>query len=127
MSSAVTRGVRVEVVHRYIPERSSPLDSKYLFAYQVTITNEGELPVQLQNRHWIIKDAYGRTEEVRGPGVVGHQPHLTPGESFRYTSFCPLQTTHGEMRGTYEMFYDDGTSFEAEIAPFFLMVPGLMN
>ena len=127
MSSAVTRGIRVEVEHRYLPERSSPLDSRYLFAYQITISNEGDQPVQLLSRHWFIKDAFQRTEEVQGPGVVGQQPYLDPGETFRYTSFCPLPTTHGEMHGTYEMTYDDGTTFDVEIATFHLMVPGLMN
>ncbi len=127
VSNAVTRGIRVEVVHRYIPERSNPLESQYLFAYQVTITNEGDRPVQLLNRHWFIKDAFKRIEEVKGPGVVGHQPRLEPGESFRYTSFCPLPTPQGDMRGTYEMIYEDGSTFDAEIAPFVLMVPGLLN
>jgi ApaG protein len=123
VSSAVTRGIRVEVVTRYLPERSSPENSRWVFAYTIRITNQGDTRVQLMSRHWIITDANGRTEEVRGPGVIGEQPVLAPGESFEYTSGCPLPTPFGSMRGTYQMVTDDGGGFDAEIAPFALTEP----
>lgn len=124
MSVAVTGGVKVEVESEFLPERSSPARSEYLFAYTVRISNTGTETVQLLSRHWIITDGRGRTEEVRGPGVVGEQPVLAPGESFEYTSGCPLRTPDGIMHGTYQMVRDDGTTFDAEIAPFALEAPG---
>jgi ApaG protein len=123
MSKAVTRGVRVEVESRYLPEESSPSTSQFVFAYTVTIANDGAETVQLRSRHWIITDGNGGVEEVRGPGVVGAQPVLRPGQAFRYTSGCVLKTARGTMHGTYQMFRDDGTSFDAEIAPFQLVAP----
>ncbi len=127
MSEAVTRGVRVIVESRYIPERSSPDHNYYFFAYHVTIRNEGAVPVRLISRHWIITDGTGRIQEVRGPGVVGEQPRLEPGDSFEYTSFCPLPTEVGSMHGSYQMVTDSGEPFEARIAPFTLARPGVMN
>lgn len=123
MSTAVTHGVRIEVASQFVPERSSPADHQYFFAYTVRIANEGMGPVKLIARHWIITDARGRIEEVRGPGVVGQQPLLKPGESFEYKSACPLTTPYGTMHGTYQMIRDDGSSFDAEIAPFELEAP----
>lgn len=127
MSSAVTDGIRVEVKSDYRPDRSEPQRRRWLFSYTVTISNEGTAPAQLVTRHWIIQDGNGQREEVRGDGVVGHQPRLEPGQSFEYTSFCVLQTSHGSMRGTYQMVRDDGTRFDAVIAPFPLVVPELVN
>ncbi len=122
-SEAVTRGVRVQVRAEYVPERSRPQEGMWFFAYHICITNEGNETVQLLHRHWIITNAHGEVEEVRGPGVVGVQPLLGPGESFEYTSFCPLNTPFGSMRGTYEMVTDSGETFEAVIAPFALVEP----
>lgn len=120
MSVAVTRGVKVEVVSEFVPERSNPERNVYFFVYHVVITNEGQETVQLISRHWIITNGEGRKEDVQGPGVVGEQPTLAPGESFEYTSFCPLDTPFGMMHGTYQMVTEDGVKFEAEIAPFTL-------
>jgi ApaG protein len=120
MSQAVTRGVKVEVESEYIEERSNPEQNVFFFAYRVVVTNEGDETVRLISRHWIITNADGKKEEVRGPGVVGEQPSLAPGESFEYTSFCPLNTPFGMMHGTYQMVTDDGEEFDAVIAPFTL-------
>ncbi|HTO05542.1 MAG TPA: Co2+/Mg2+ efflux protein ApaG [Myxococcota bacterium] len=122
-SQAVTRGIRVNVQSRYVAERSRPLMSEYFFAYTIRISNEGRETVQLVSRVWLIEDAEGRTEEVRGPGVVGEQPVLAPGEAFEYTSACPLTTPIGSMRGTYQMVTEGGERFDAEIARFLLAEP----
>jgi ApaG protein len=122
-SEAVTNNVRVEVESQYAPEHSQPFQNKWLFLYTVRITNEGEDTVQLLSRHWIITDATGHVEEVKGPGVVGEQPVLAPGESFQYTSRCELETSTGVMRGTYQMVSEDGGYFDVEIAPFALHEP----
>lgn len=122
-SLAVTRGVRIEVRSVYVPERSDPENGEWLFAYTVRITNEGEETVQLLSRHWVITDADGRVQEVRGPGVVGEQPVLSPGESFEYTSACPLATPCGSMHGSYRMTTSTGQRFDATIAPFGLAEP----
>ncbi|MBK9516289.1 MAG: Co2+/Mg2+ efflux protein ApaG [Anaeromyxobacter sp.] len=127
MSSAVTEGIRVEVKSDYRADRSEPQRRRWLFTYTVTISNQGDAPAQLQTRHWIILDGNGHREDVQGDGVVGHQPRLEPGQAFEYTSFCVLQTSHGSMRGSYQMVRDDGARFDAEIAPFPLVVPGLVN
>jgi ApaG protein len=122
-SEAVTNSVRVEVESQYAPEHSQPFQNHWFFYYTVRITNEGEETVQLLSRHWIITDAAGHTEEVKGPGVVGEQPALAPSESFQYTSGCPLTTSSGVMRGTYQMVTADGRHFDVEIAPFALHEP----
>ena len=119
-SESVTRGVRVSVTARYSPEYSDQSRRKWFFLYTIRITNEGSRTVQLLNRHWIITDANGEVEEVRGPGVVGQQPVLKQGESFEYTSGCPLETAFGSMQGTYEMLIDGGETFNANIAGFAL-------
>lgn len=122
-SEAVTQGVRVHVQSEYAAERSRPAENEWFFVYTVTITNQGAEPVQLLTRHWIITDGTGRIEEVRGPGVVGKQPVLRPGESFEYTSGCPLATPFGVMEGTYQMVAESGAHFDAKIAPFTLSEP----
>jgi ApaG protein len=126
-SEAVTRGVRVRVECRFVPERSRPLQGYWFFAYTIQIANEGPETVQLISRHWIITDSRGKLQEVRGPGVVGQQPRLEPGTSFEYTSFCPLETSFGTMHGTYRMETDAGEPFDAEIAPFALGEPHSIN
>jgi ApaG protein len=126
-SEAITHGLRVQVTSRHDPERSDPDANQWFFLYTVRITNEGEVPVQLLSRHWIITDADGETEEVRGPGVVGQQPRLSPGESFEYTSGCPLGTSFGTMHGSYRMTTEAGKEFDAEIAPFALSLPYAIN
>lgn len=127
MSSAVTDGIRVTVRSAYRADRSEPTRGRWLFTYTVRIANEGESSAQLVSRHWVITDANGTREEVVGDGVVGQQPRLAPGEQFEYTSFCILRTPHGSMRGSYRMARSDGTSFEALVAPFALVVPGAVN
>lgn len=118
MSEAVTEGVRVEVLSQYSPENSRPQMGEWVFSYTVRITNQGLETVQLVSRHWIITDALDNVEEVKGPGVVGKQPTLAPGQSFKYSSWCPLKTPTGQMRGTYQMVRSDGHSFDIEVAPF---------
>ena len=127
VSTAVTKGIRVDVESEFIPERSDPSEPLYFFAYHITISNEGKIPVTLISRYWHITDGTGQVEEVKGPGVVGYQPYLEPGEAFKYSSFCPLRTDFGIMKGTYQMVYDDETGFDAEIAPFQLASPQSMN
>lgn len=122
-SEAVTRGIRVAVQSEYAPERSEPSKNQWLFLYTITITNESVETVQLLTRHWIITDGTGHVEEVRGPGVVGKQPILKSGESFEYTSGCPLTTPFGVMEGTYQMTTEGGERFDAKIAPFTLSEP----
>lgn len=126
-SEACTRGVRVQVRSQYVPERSNPARDEFFFAYRIRIANEGRETVQLLARHWTITDAHGRIEEVEGPGVVGEQPVLSPGESFEYTSACPLPTSFGSMQGTYRMVTEHGEQFEAEVAPFSLAQPHAIN
>jgi ApaG protein len=122
-SEAVTNNVRVEVESQYAPERSQPFQNHWFFHYTVRISNEGDETVQLLSRHWIITDGNGHVEEVRGAGVVGEQPVLSPGESFEYTSGCQLKTSTGTMRGTYQMVTEEGSHFDVEIAPFALAEP----
>jgi len=126
-SEAVTGGVRVFVRSQFVPERSRPELGEFFFAYTILIENRSQNRVQLISRHWVITDAEGRQEEVRGPGVVGEQPVLDPGESFQYTSACPLRTPFGAMRGTYQMVRADGSRFDAEIATFRLAQPYAVN
>lgn len=127
MTDTVTRGVRITVAPRYVPEQSEPEKAHYLFAYHVTIRNDGDQTVQLMSRHWIITDGEGKVEEVRGPGVVGYQPKLAPGEQFQYTSGCPLTTPVGTMHGSYQMVTESGEEFDARIEPFRLAVPRALN
>jgi ApaG protein len=122
-SDAITRGIKVHVESEYAPERSQPTQNAWFFLYTITITNEGTEATQLMTRHWIITDATGRVEEVRGDGVVGKQPLLAPGESFTYTSGCPLTTPFGVMEGSYQMVTAAGEHFDARIAPFTLSEP----
>jgi ApaG protein len=127
MSDTTTRGVRVQVAPRFLEDQSDPRAGIWAFAYHVRVSNEGTLPVQLVSRHWVITDATGRVEEVRGPGVVGQQPTLAPGESFVYTSGCPLPTAMGTMHGSYRMRLPDGEAFDAAIEPFTLAEPYTLN
>ncbi|MFK7896059.1 MAG: Co2+/Mg2+ efflux protein ApaG [Myxococcota bacterium] len=126
-SEAETQGVRVQVRAQFSPEHSNPPASRWFFLYTIRISNEGETTVQLINRHWTIVDGTGHTEEVHGPGVVGEQPTLEPGQGFEYTSGCPLPTPFGSMAGTFEMQRADGTGFEAEVALFQLIQPGSIH
>jgi ApaG protein len=127
MSEAVTESIRVEVMSQYSAENSRPLQDVGVFEYTVRITNQGKETVQLLSRHWIITDALDHVEEVQGPGVVGEQPVLAPGESFKYSSWCPLKTPTGMMRGTYQMACASGTQFDIEIAPFALKARYMVN
>jgi ApaG protein len=122
-SEAVTNSVRVRVEAAYSAERSSPASQQWFFLYTVTISNEGEDTVQLMTRHWVITDGNNHVEEVKGPGVVGEQPVLAPGESFTYTSGSRLPTPNGMMEGTYQMVTRGGNPFDARIAPFTLSEP----
>ncbi|MFL4993743.1 MAG: Co2+/Mg2+ efflux protein ApaG [Microvirga sp.] len=123
MYQAVTRGISVTVTPRYMPEESSPEQSRYFFAYTVEIINTGLERVQLRARHRQITDEHGQVQEVRGAGVVGEEPVLGPGESFSYTSGCPLPTPSGTMQGTYLMETTTGETFDVEIPAFSLDIP----
>jgi ApaG protein len=127
MSDTTTRGIRVQVTSFYDADRSSPQENYYFFAYQVRISNIGHESAQLMSREWIITDANGEVQKVQGPGVVGEQPILAPGEAFEYTSFCPLTTPVGAMQGSYRMVAANGDSFDAMIDPFSLAVPNAVN
>lgn len=127
LSDAITRNVRVEVLARYSAENSQPAQGKWVFQYTVRITNQGAETVQLMTRHWIITDATDQVSEVKGDGVVGNQPVLAPGESFKYSSWCPLETPFGSMHGSYQMVTTDGSEFDVEIAPFALRAPFTVN
>ncbi len=119
--------IDVEVITDYIEEHSKPEDDRYVFSYTVTLHNTGKQPARLLTRHWIINDANGNTQEVHGEGVVGEQPYLRPGESFRYTSGTVLETPVGCMEGSYQMVTDDGAPFDADIPPFTLSPPNLLH
>lgn len=121
MSDTTTRGIRIQVHVDYIEDRSDPDQNYYFYAYTIRITNNGTERVQLLHRHWDIVDANGKQEVVHGPGVVGQQPRLGPGEKFEYTSFCPLSTSFGSMSGYYEMVTDSGERFFAQIGSFALV------
>jgi ApaG protein len=118
---------QVKVQPRFLPEQSDPGNGQYVFAYTITVRNSGEVTAQLLARHWIITDAEGRIEEVRGDGVVGEQPVLRPGEAFQYSSGCPLETPVGSMRGTYFCRAEDGTDFEVPIPEFVLAMPRTLH
>jgi ApaG protein len=119
--------IQVEVETAYLEEQSEPRERRYVFSYTITIRNEGDIPARLLTRHWVITDANGRVQEVRGDGVVGEQPHLAPGQGFRYASGAVLETPVGVMQGSYQMITDAGERFDAPIAPFKLAVPGLVH
>jgi ApaG protein len=126
-SIAVTEGIRVDVRSQYLADQSMPRQQRYVFAYTVRVRNEGTEPAALRSRHWVITDGNDKVEEVRGPGVVGRQPLLGPGEEFEYSSGCVLTTPRGEMHGEYQMVRQDGRTFDAAIAPFALVLPHSLN
>lgn len=119
--------IRIQVVTDYVDDQSEPSSDRYVFSYTITITNNGDVPARLISRHWVITDANGKVQEVSGDGVVGEQPHLNPGEKFRYSSGAVLETPVGAMQGLYRMEADNGINFDAPIAPFTLAVPGVLH
>ncbi|MEJ2172079.1 Co2+/Mg2+ efflux protein ApaG [Gammaproteobacteria bacterium] len=119
--------IRIQVATTYVDEQSEPESDRYVFAYTITICNDGNVPARLISRHWVITDANGKVQEVSGDGVVGEQPHLNPGEEFRYSSGAVLETPVGAMQGLYRMEADNGVNFDAPIAPFTLAVPGVLH
>lgn len=119
--------ITVSVETAYVEAQSDKEQGRYVFAYTVTIQNQGKVPAKLLTRHWIITDSNGKVQEVRGDGVVGEQPHLRPGEGFQYTSGTMLETPVGTMQGTYQMLADDGTHFDAPIKPFTLSIPRVLH
>jgi ApaG protein len=127
VASTSSHIVRVEVTTQYLAEQSDAADNRFVFSYTITIRNEGQQPAKLLTRHWLITDANGKTQEVRGEGVVGEQPHLKPGQGFRYSSYAVIETPVGAMQGSYQMEADDGTRFDAPIAPFRLAMPALLH
>ena len=127
MSSETDYKIAVDVETDFIPEQSLPDENRYVFSYTVTIRNEGTVAARLLTRHWVINHANGKSEEVQGDGVIGEQPHLNPGEGFRYTSGTILETPVGDMNGSYQMLADDGVEFDAEIPPFMLSVPNTLH
>jgi len=118
---------QVDVETKYVEEQSDPTINRYVFSYTITIRNEGQVPAKLLARHWVITDAEGNVQEVQGDGVVGEQPHLKPGDGFRYTSGAILETPVGSMQGTYQMIADDGVEFIADIHPFTLSMPNTIH
>ena len=126
-SDTVTNGIRVKAVAKYMQENSNPEADYYFFSYRITVTNEGDEKVKLLSRHWIIIDSEGNREDVRGPGVVGKTPDLGPGETFEYTSFCPLNTNWGTMEGNYQMKTEGGEIFDAHIGRFYLVSNTLLQ
>ena len=122
-SVAETREIRIAVVPQFVPEESDPRELKYVFSYRVRITNNSQTPVKLLNRRWRIVDAHGGEQEARGEGVVGQQPRLEAGQSFEYSSWCPLRTSWGTMEGFYTFATDSGEKFDARIERFFLVYP----
>lgn len=119
--------IHVAVESAYLEDQSEPAEHRFVFAYTVTLRNAGQVPAKLMTRHWVITDANGRIQEVRGEGVVGEQPHLKPGQGFRYSSGAVLETPVGSMHGSYQMLGDDGLHFEAPIAAFGLAKPGMLH
>jgi len=122
-----SNSITVDVQSEFIEGQSNPEEKRYVFAYTITIANTGKVPAKLMTRHWLITDANGEIQEVRGEGVVGAQPHLKPGQSFRYTSGTVIETPVGAMQGSYQMVADNGEEFDAIISPFSLAVPGLVH
>ena len=127
MNDSNKHQIAVGVATTYMEEQSNPESDRYVFAYTITILNQGNMPAKLLNRHWIITDANGKTQEVRGEGVVGKQPYLAPGEEFQYTSGAVIETPVGAMEGEYEMVDDQGETFIAPIAPFTLSQPRILH
>lgn len=127
MSICETHGVKIMARPSYLTEQSQPERNRWVWSYEITVTNESDEAVQLLDRHWIITDAQGEVDEVRGEGVIGQQPVIEPGQAFTYQSFCPLPTDYGFMRGTFGMVKSDGTRFEAIIAPFVLLTQAQLN
>ena len=125
--TSVRHRISIDVETTYLDDQSEPREQRYVFAYTITIRNEGEVPAKLLTRHWIITDANGRVQEVRGDGVVGEQPYLKPGQGFRYSSGAVLETPVGTMQGSYQMMADNGQQFDAPIAPFRLAMPGVLH
>ncbi|MEM8984610.1 MAG: Co2+/Mg2+ efflux protein ApaG [Pseudomonadota bacterium] len=127
MDQESSHRIEVDVDTDFVDGQSEPDRDRYVFSYTVTISNTGKVPAKLLTRHWLITDANGNVQEVRGDGVVGEQPHLAPGEEFQYSSGAVLNTPVGSMQGSYQMIADDGERFDAAIAPFTLAVPGLLH
>ncbi|HKX59701.1 MAG TPA: Co2+/Mg2+ efflux protein ApaG [Steroidobacteraceae bacterium] len=127
MADAAENLISVAVDTRYLEDQSDPDEHRYVFAYTITIRNRGTVPAKLLGRHWLITDANGKVQEVRGEGVVGEQPHLMPGQGFRYTSGAVLETPVGSMQGSYRMLADNGVEFDAPIAAFTLAIPGKIH
>jgi ApaG protein len=127
MSEPSRHLIRVDVSTNYVDDQSKPDESRYFFSYTITIRNDGEVPARLLTRHWVITDANGKVQEVRGEGVVGEQPYLRPGQGFRYSSGAVIETPVGAMQGSYQMLGDDGAQFDAQIAPFTLAMPGMLH
>jgi ApaG protein len=125
--TSVRHRISIDVETTYLDDQSEPGEQRYVFAYTITIRNEGEIPAKLLTRHWIITDANGRVQEVRGDGVVGEQPYLKPGQGFRYSSGAVLETPVGTMQGSYQMIADDGAQFDAPIPAFRLAKPGMLH
>lgn len=121
MSEKITHGIRVGAAAFFLPEESDADERQFLFGYNIVIVNTSDVPAQLLSRHWVIIDAHGHREEVRGPGVVGQTPRLMPGQAFKYQSYCPLKTDWGTMEGSYTFQRDDGERFEVEIGRFYLV------
>lgn len=127
MHPSETYSIEIDAVSSFVAEQSDPAARRFVFAYTITIRNTGSVAAKLRTRHWVITDANGKVQEVRGDGVVGEQPHLAPGEGFRYTSAALIETPVGSMHGSYQMLADDGTAFDAPIAPFGLRVSGMLH
>ena len=127
MRTAAAHRIRVDVSTNYVEDQSNPVEGRFVLAYTITIRNEGTKPARLVTRHWLITDANGKVQEVVGDGVVGEQPHLQPGQGFRYSSGAILETPVGAMQGKYLMVADDGEQFDAPIAPFRLAMPGVLQ
>lgn len=127
MSTELSQGIDVDVETLYVESESDPDKMRFVFAYTITIKNDGEVPARLMTRHWVIRDANGKVQEVQGEGVVGEQPHLKPGEGFQYTSSTMLETSMGTMGGTYQMVTDDGAEFNALIEEFLLTTPRTLH
>jgi ApaG protein len=127
MAETAENLISVIVDTRYLEDQSDPDEQRFVFAYTITIRNRGTVPAKLLGRHWLITDANGKVQEVRGEGVVGEQPHLMPGQGFRYTSGAVLETPVGSMQGAYQMLADNGVRFDAPVAPFTLAIPGKIH